>query len=127
MLPLHLACEDGDPVLISLLLARGAQGTPATPTRPKRVFQQNGGTDASAPPPVEPMSPGSPSPMSARRKQMLEMQKASGNSAIFIARNHEHHEAVALLQRAASGEAIPMPDLERELSLRAEISQKSAG
>ena len=50
---------------------------------------------------------GSPVP---KRKQLLAMQQSSaGGSALFIARQHEHHEAVALLERAASGEEIPLP------------------
>lgn len=112
MLPLHLACEDGDPLLIALLLARGACGTPATPTRPKPPSASASDAQLSTTSEGdEPPSPGASSPMSTRRKQLLAMQKAHGGSAIFIARNHEHHEAVELLQRAASGESIPMPDL----------------
>jgi hypothetical protein len=51
------------------------------------------------------------SPLSARRKQLLQMQQQHGGSAVFIARSHSNFEAVALLERAASGEQIPMPAL----------------
>jgi len=130
MNPLHLACEEGDPTMIALLLARGASQTPGTPTRPTRRWDaageerhedpadeppalsapnSSGGDATSAPLEAPPLSP--TSPMSARRKQLLQMQQKHGGSAVFIAQRHEHHEAVALLQRAANGEPIPMPDL----------------
>ena len=59
-------------------------------------------------------SPGAAQPGQSpvpRRKQLLAMQRSEiGGSAIFIAKQHEHHAAVALLERAASGEAIPFPE-----------------
>lgn len=124
MLPLHLACEDGDPKMVALLLARGATQTPNSPTRPMRTWDANGLERAdSEEPPTTPQpatsqpatgeaapsssadapfaSPRTPaasmppaSPMSARRKQLLAMQAKHGGSAVFIARQHEHHEAV---------------------------------
>ena len=117
MLPLHLACEEGDTTMISLLLARGAK--PQTPSTPQAcaagrpvglAVDLSAEVDALAEP-KSPIPTSAPSPMSARRKQLLLAQQQHGGSAVFIARRHEHHDAVALLERAASGEPIPMPDL----------------
>ena len=60
-----------------------------------------------------------------KRKQLLAMQQSEiGGSAVFIAKQHEHHAAVALLERAASGETIPFPegvlDSLREASTRSQ-------
>ena len=38
-------------------------------------------------------------------------QSAIGGSAVFIAKQHNHTEVVAMLERACAGEAIPMPVL----------------
>lgn len=57
------------------------------------------------------------------RKQLIAMQQSEiGGSAVFIAKQHEHYECVAMLERAASGEEIPFPesvtDSLREASIR---------
>lgn len=144
MSPLHLASEVGDPQMIALLLARGATQTPNSPTRPPRTWHADGSArEEAAPAPddddvaaladdvpstpsktdadaasshMPPASPGSP--LSARRKQMLQMQKEKGGSALYIARQHQHMAAVELLERAASGEEIPMPVLTRDPSVQ---------
>ena len=137
MLPLHLACEGGDAQLVALLLARGARvlTTPASPTRPapaaapaaaeaeaeapaprsprssspeqpRQTFVEGEGE---ASPPRQPNFGGSPVP---KRKQLIAMQQSEiGGSAAFLAKQHSHTEVVALLERAASGETIPMPPL----------------
>ena len=47
-----------------------------------------------------------------KRKQLIAMQKSAiGGSAVFIAEQHGHDEAVAMLLKACNGEAIPMPVL----------------
>ena len=115
MLPLHLACEGGDPDIIALLLARGARvaNSPMSPTRPPPAAAADGG--AAVPGAAIEVADGS-SPAAGRspvpkRKQLLAMQQSEiGGSCIFIAKQHEHHEAVALLERAASGESIPFPE-----------------
>ena len=139
MLPLHLACEGGDQDLIALLLARGARvaSTPISPVRPARACAADeppSAADIAAPAEAEsPEAPASPegshhgasgrSPV-PKRKQLLAMQRSEvGGSAVFIARQHEHHAVVALLERAASGESIPFPQsvtdsLSREASER---------
>lgn len=116
MQPLHLACEHGDPALIALLLARGARAitSPASPTRPPgtpvaaSALVGVGEPAASGAAFAGGMIPSSPVP---KRKQLIAMQQNTqvGGSAYFIAQKHEHHEAIRLLERAASGEAIPMP------------------
>ena len=126
MSPLHLACEDGDVQIIALLLARGATQTPSSPMRPPRTWALDGSErvvsladessdEAPLPDTGEAASRGvdasHASPLSARRKQLLQMQQQHGGSAVFIARSHSNFEAVALLERAASGEQIPMPAL----------------
>lgn len=96
MLPLHLACENGDPEIIKLLLARGARvaNSPASPTRAPAPS-----ADGAAKMEVD--SEGrSPVP---KRKQLLAMQRSEiGGSAVFIAKQHGHHAVVALLERSVS-------------------------
>ena len=121
MSPLHLACEDGDVQIIALLLARGATQTPSSPMRPPRTWTLEGServslADESPLPDTDDaanrgVGVSHASPLSARRKQLLQMQQQHGGSAVFIARSHSNFEAVALLERAASGEQIPMPVL----------------
>ena len=77
-----------------------------------------------AEPPRSPKFGGSPIP---KRKQLLAMQQSViGGSAVFIAMQHEHHETVALLERAASGEEIPLPlSLQNSSAPLKEVSERS--
>lgn len=115
MLPLHLACEGGDPDVISLLLARGAR-VANSPMSPNRPTPNSAAGEAAANGPAASSSasasavPEGRSPV-PKRKQLIAMQQSElGGSAVFIAKQHEHHEVVKLLERAASGEDIPFPD-----------------
>lgn len=45
-----------------------------------------------------------------KRKQLIAMQKSAiGGTAVFIAEQNGHDEAVAMLIKHCKGEAIPMP------------------
>lgn len=139
MNPLHLAAEDGNVDMIMLLLARGARvvNTPNSPS-PAAVrapgHASSGFVAASAaeeqrlhaeldgavedPTTRIPRFGGSPIP---KRKQLLAMQQSViGGSAVFIARSHEHHDAVKLLERAAAGEPIALPDTLHDTLVSAE-------
>ena len=136
MLPLHLACEHGNPDLIALLLNRGARvvTSPASPTRPLSLPADEeeaecggggngggggGGRDSSAPAPNGDANGDAAAPMRQpnfgaspvpKRKQLIAMQKSAiGGTAVFIAEQNGHDEAVAMLIKHCKGEAIPMP------------------
>ena len=78
-----------------------------------------GGGGASLLPTRQPNFGGSPVP---KRKQLIAMQKSEiGGSAYFIAKSHNHTDVVGLLERAASGESIPMPVLLSERSTASSV------
>lgn len=81
-----------------------------SPEQPRPAFVDGDlGEGEEISPPRQPNFGGSPVP---KRKQLIAMQQSEiGGSAAFLAKQHSHTEVVALLERAASGETIPMPPL----------------
>ena len=119
MTPLHLACEDGLPDMVAMLLSRGGdtlclarspQPSPETGSEGKGLA----GFSTHVPP--------QPGPGGT-----LEQSKngSSGGSLLFIAKRHCHDEAADLIRRASHGEKLPMPARLSRLSQRSNESSNA--
>ena len=109
MTPLHLACEEGVPEMVALLLARG--GDQMVLSRKKDPAEM--GTKA----PLKQPMPGPGGTLQSLR------ESSSGGSLLFIAQRHSHSEAATLIKRASFGHKTELPE---RLSRRSNSSASSA-
>lgn len=96
MTPLHLACEDGVPEMVALLLARG--GDQMVLSRSKDPVE----TGAKSP--LKQPMPGPGGTLQSLR------ESSSGGSLLFIAQRHSHSEAATLIKRASFGNKTELPE-----------------
>ena len=104
MTPLHLACEDGLPDMVAMLLSRGGD-TLVVARSPQQPSPETGGHgkglvgfSTHAPP--------QPGPGGTLEQSQ---NGSSGGSLLFIAKRHSHDEAADLIRRASHGEKLPLP------------------
>ena len=124
MTPLHLACEDGLPDMVAMLLSRGGdtlvtarspQPSPETGSGGKGLV----GFSTHAPP-----QPG-PGGTLELTKSGSSGAGSSGGSLLFIAKRHSNDEAADLIRRASHGEKLPLPERLSQRSHGRELSPRS--
>lgn len=111
MTPLHLACEDGEPEMVALLLARG--GDQMVLSRSKDTTE----TGAAKSPRKQPM-PGPSGTLQSLR------ESSSGGSLLFIARRHSHSEAATMIKRASFGHRTELPERLSRRSTRESLAEE---
>lgn len=114
MTPLHLACEDGVPEMVALLLARG--GDQMVLSRSKDPVE----TGAKSP--LKQPMPGPGGTLQSLR------ESSSGGSLLFIAQRHSHSEAATLIKRASFGNKTELPErLSKRSNSTSSESQSDGG
>jgi ankyrin repeat protein len=103
MTPLHLACEDGLPDMVAMLLSRG--GDTLVVARSPQPSPDTGG-DGKGLVGFSTHVPPQPGPGGTLE---LSQNGSSGGSLLFIAKRHSHDEAADLIRRASHGEKLPLP------------------
>lgn len=105
MTPLHLACEDGLPDMVAMLLSRG--GDTLVVARSPQPSPETGSDSKGL---VGFSTLGLPQPGPGGTLELLSSQNgSSGGSLLFIAKRHDHVEAADLIRRASHGEKLPLP------------------
>ena len=119
MTPLHLACEDGLPDMVAMLLSRGGDTlclARSPQPQPETGSEGKGLAGFSTHVPPQPGPGGT-----------LEQSKSgsSGGSLLFIAKRHCHDEAADLIRRASHGEKVLTPARLCRLSQRSNESSNA--
>ena len=94
MTPLHLACEDGEPDMVALLLSRGGDQLVVERTPSMSSLSEK------APPKQGP----------GGTLESMRSSSSCGGSLLFIANRHSHSEAADLIRRVSAGEKLELPE-----------------